>query len=130
MDMKQYQREYYLKNKEKKKEYYIKNKIEENDKRDYIKSGNYTKDKLNEIKKWNKDYKHPIIDKPTENIIYEDKLYIYLKDKIYSKSQYHYIAIHTKKRYNKLYSIINKNVYNEDIKNMELSKNYVRYYFA
>ena len=69
------------------KEYYKLSK--ERKKNKYIKSGDYTKDKIEESKKINEDVLNTY-DK--DNILKEDEDYIYYKDKIWSKSRDHYLV--------------------------------------
>ena len=80
---------------------------------------------------FSKQYQNPVVDKPTENIIFEDKRYIYLEDKIYSKSHYHYLNKYYRKKDNKNYCYLHTDIFDENINNMEHNGNnkYVRYYF-
>jgi len=71
-----------------------------------------------------------IIPIPTENIINEDKHYIYLKNKIYSKCHDKYIKIKFGKRLNtKPYSTLIKACYDPNNPHMTLKKTVVFYHY-
>lgn len=75
-------------------------------------------------------YKNIYIPKPTENIINEDKYYIYLKNKIYSKTQEKYLCIIVgKKLSTKKYSTLVKACYDPNNPHMTLKKNNVYYHY-
>ena len=133
-NIKQYQRIYH-------KKYYEENKEK---KRQYIKSGHYTKENLLKEKllkeKLLKDKDKNIIYEPDifieydkEGIIKEDKHYIFYKDKIYSKTQFKYLNIYnTRKRRPPRwdpYCTLLKSSYDENDKHMNQTKSYVKYYF-
>jgi hypothetical protein len=124
-----YQKKYYEKNKDKKRLNYEKNKDK---KRTYIKSGDYTKERLlkdkessNKINVTNNNY----TDYDKEGIIKEDKHYIFYENKIYSKSQFKYLTIHNTTKKKNPYCTLIPSSYDKNDKHMIVTNSYAKYYF-
>tara|TARA_R110000803_G_scaffold204316_1_gene270242 strand:- start:57 stop:443 length:387 start_codon:yes stop_codon:yes gene_type:complete len=96
--------------------------------RPYFKSGDYVG--LSKIEE--RPFKYEYLEyapAPTENIIYQDNQYIYLKDNIYSKTHQKYIKYYFTKKHNQKYCKLLRQVYNPDNKNMIDKITYTKYNF-
>ena len=96
--------------------------------RPYFKSGDYVG--LSKIEE--RPFKYEYLEyapAPTENIIYQDNQYIYLKDNIYSKTHQKYIKYYFTRKHNQKFCKLLRQVYNPDNKNMIDKITYTKYNF-